>query len=162
MTCGDAQLRSDFRRPARSHGLCGGHEGRWRGYGRPALAQFAAATPPGFAQASLLHCQVPGCGYGVAAMGLCNRHARQWIKAGRPALDGWLAAVPPARVPRGSARYPAAPSGRSPRAGCAVSISVSGSGTAAPAPDGWLALFGHHQPGLPPMSTSTCAPCRRR
>ena len=68
-------------RPASSRGLCVGHEGRWRSCGRPRLEEFAATTAAEFAQSALLHCRVPGCGYGVAAMNLCNRHARHWIKA---------------------------------------------------------------------------------
>jgi integrase len=139
------------RRPARSRGLCVGHEGRWRRCGRPGLAEFAATTSPGFAQECLLHCRVPGCGYGVAAKGLCNRHARQWIKAGRPGLDGWAAAVPPAR--------PAVPARECAVSGCPVWAQPGGTLCRAhqrqwirhgrPDRAGWTARFGHHQPGLP-------------
>jgi integrase len=139
------------RRPVRSHGLCLGHETRWRSGGRPGLAEYAAATPPGFAQSVLLRCRIPGCGYGVAAMGLCHRHARQWIRAGRPGLDCWAAAVPHAR--------PAVPPRECEVSGCLVWAQPEGTlcrvhqrqwiRHGRPDRASWLDRFSHYQPGMP-------------
>jgi integrase len=140
------------RRPARSRGLCIGHEGRWRSSGRPPLEEFAAATAAEFARSGLLHCRVPGCGYGVAAMSLCNRHARHWIKAGRPGIDGWLGALPPGLAAAAGGRECAVP-------GCAVWAQPEGAlcrvhqrqwiRHGRPGLDEWLARSAGFRPGLP-------------
>jgi len=139
-------------RPASSRGLCLGHEGRWRGGGRPPLEEFAATTAAEFTRSSLLHCRVPGCGYGVAAMNLCNRHARHWIKAGRPGIDGWVDALPPGLAGAGQGRECAVH-------GCPVWAQPEGTlcrvhqrawaRHGRPGIDEWLARSAGFRPGLP-------------
>ena len=118
----------------------------------PPLEEFAATTAAEFAQSALLHCQVPGCGYGVADMTLCNRHARHWIKAGRPGIDGWLGALPPGLAAAGRRRECAVPR-------CSVWAQPEGTlcrvhqrawiRHGRPGMDEWLARPAGLRPGLP-------------
>jgi integrase len=138
-------------RPARCHGLCLGHEGRWRRCGRPELEQFAAGTDPRLAGEDITSCQAPGCGYGVAGMGLCNRHYVQWKGSGRPDLARWLGSVPPARPPVTSPLCEVAT--------CTIWAQPRGTlcrvhhrrwiRDGRPARVAWLSLFEHLKDGLP-------------
>ena len=80
----------------RSHGLCVGHENRWRSQGRPDLEPFAASTDPRMRRRRALSaCRVPGCHNGQHAGGLCRGHDHAWRRGGRPQpVDVWLATLP--------------------------------------------------------------------
>ncbi len=91
-------------RPHRKQGLCISHWQRWRGSGRPALAEFTATAEPGWhGHLPLSSCAIAGCNYGPMARGMCQRHVRQWYYAGRPDLAAWQASAvplpPPAEPP---------------------------------------------------------------
>lgn len=82
---------SGCRRRATGHGLCTGHNLRWRHEGRPDLEVFVATTDPRWQrQRPNLGCKFPGCLYGTARRGLCQLHAQRWERAGRPKLEDWL------------------------------------------------------------------------
>lgn len=79
-------------RHARGHGLCAGHQLRWKKAGRPDLEHFVSTTDPRWRrQRPNLACRFPGCHYGTARRGLCQLHAQRWDRAGRPGLQMWLA-----------------------------------------------------------------------
>jgi hypothetical protein len=70
------QGRRPERRPRRNRGLCISHRQRWRGSGRPDLAEFTATAEPGWhGHLPLSSWGIAGCNYGPMARGMCQRHA---------------------------------------------------------------------------------------
>ncbi|MEU5736239.1 hypothetical protein ABZ797_46770 [Streptomyces antimycoticus] len=83
---------AECRRRATGHGLCTGHNLRWRHEDRPDLDIFVATTDPRWKrQRPNLKCRFPGCHYGTARGGLCQLHGGRWDRAGRPELESWMA-----------------------------------------------------------------------
>ncbi|MFJ5680956.1 hypothetical protein [Streptomyces sp. NPDC093097] len=83
---------AECRRRATGHGLCTGHNLRWRHEGRPDLDIFVATTDPRWKrQRPNLECRFPDCHYGTARGGLCQLHGGRWDRAGRPELESWMA-----------------------------------------------------------------------
>lgn len=77
------------------HGLCGGHNNRWRMQGRPELAGFLADAGTALnGRRGLSHCTVAGCRFGSSGSGLCLRHRDAWTRRGEPDPALWAAAVP--------------------------------------------------------------------
>ena len=83
-------------RTGRIHGLCFGHDRRWRNEGQPDLDQFIETTHPRMkGHQPLASCRVAGCRRGRKERGLCTKHLVG--RSTSPSASGSRALVPTAR-----------------------------------------------------------------
>jgi site-specific recombinase XerD len=87
-------------RTGRIHGLCFGHDSRWRREGKPELDHFVDTTDPRMkGHQPLASCRAPGCRGGRKERGLCTRHLYAWQKSAQRDLYRWVATLAPVSDP---------------------------------------------------------------